>query len=123
MDKPESIIGYEVGYSLVDETDILPQTKMRDVFAMITGRNRSVLPNGDMNCTDVVGTPEGFKWAYQFFVREKSPDRRIIRAKTQDNPFLPPDYLSTLQGIYTPQQLEAYTSSLSLVFSSRPAVS
>lgn len=110
MDKPESIIGYEVGYSLVDETDILPQTKMRDVFAMITGRNRSVLPNGDMNCTDVVGTPEGFKWAYQFFVREKSPDRRIIRAKTQDNPFLPPDYLPTLQGIYTPQQLEAYTN-------------
>ena len=27
MDKPESIIGYEVGYSLVDETDILQQRK------------------------------------------------------------------------------------------------
>lgn len=110
MDKPESIIGYEVGYSLVDETDILPQRKMTDVFAMIVGRNRSNLPKGDINCTDVVGTPEGFKWAYQFFVRDKSPNRKIIKAKTKDNPFNPPDYLSTLQGIYSPQQLEAYTN-------------
>lgn len=111
-DKPESIIGYEVGYSLVDETDILPQQKMTDVFAMITGRNRSVLPNGDVNCTDVVGTPEGFKWAYQFFVREAKENRRIINAKTKDNPFLPADYLSTLEGIYTPEQLEAYTNGI-----------
>lgn len=108
MDNPASIVGYEVGYSLVDETDILPTVKMTEVFAMITGRNRSILPNGDVNCTDVVGTPEGFKWAYNFFIREKGESRVIIRAKTKDNPFLPPEYIKTLEAIYSPQQLEAY---------------
>jgi hypothetical protein len=54
MSDPERIIGYEVGYSLIDETDILSKDKMSDVFMKIIGRNRSVL--GHINQTDVVGT-------------------------------------------------------------------
>lgn len=108
MDNPSSIVGYEVGYSLIDETDILPANKMEEVFAMIIARNRLKLPNGEINKTDVVGTPEGFKWAYKFFVKESSADRVIIRAKTADNPFLPPNYIDTLRATYTEQQLAAY---------------
>ena len=40
MSDPERIIGYEVGYSLIDETDILSKDKMADVFMKIIGRNR-----------------------------------------------------------------------------------
>lgn len=108
MDNPASIIGYEVGYSLVDETDILPTNKMATVFAMVLGRNRSLLPNGDRNCTDVVGTPEGFKWAYNFFVKEAKEGRLLIKGKTKDNPYLPPNYIEDLQDTYSPEQLEAY---------------
>jgi phage terminase large subunit len=108
MDNPASIIGYEVGYSLVDETDILPTDKMTTVFAMVLGRNRSLLPNGDRNCTDVVGTPEGFKWAYNFFVKEAKEGRQLIKGRTKDNPFLPPNYIEDLKDTYTPEQLEAY---------------
>jgi hypothetical protein len=53
MSDPERIIGYEVGYSLIDETDILSKDKMSDVFMKIIGRNRSVLPLGHINQTDV----------------------------------------------------------------------
>jgi hypothetical protein len=42
---------------------------MSDVFMKIIGRNRSVLPLGHINQTDVVGTPEGFKWLYDFFIK------------------------------------------------------
>lgn len=109
MDKPESIVGYEVGYSLIDETDILPTHKMKDVFSKIIGRNRLPLPNGDVNCTDVVGTPEGFKWAYDFFVKQGDRDgRRLIKGKTKDNPFLPEGYITTLLDVYDEKQLEAY---------------
>ncbi|WP_257657712.1 phage terminase large subunit [Parapedobacter lycopersici] len=108
MDNPESIVGYEVGYSLIDETDILPTDKMTDVFAKIIARNRLKLPNGDINKTDVVGTPEGFKWAYRFFVKDKSPDRVIINGKTKDNTTLPSEYMKTLQDVYSPEQLDAY---------------
>ena len=108
MTNPERIVGYEVGYSLIDETDILSKDNMTEVFSKIIARNRRKLPNGDKNKTDVVGTPEGFKWAYDFFVKNTKPNRRIIKGRTVDNPFLPDGYIDTLSEIYTPQQLEAY---------------
>lgn len=108
LSNPERIVGYEVGYSLIDEADILPQSNMEDCFAKIIARNRSKLPNGEQNKTDVVGTPEGFKWTYNFFIRETKEGRKIIYGKTKDNPFLPEGYIQTLSETYTPQQLDAY---------------
>jgi len=108
MDRPERIIGYEVGYSLIDEADILPSDKMKDVFSKIIARNRTRLPNGDKNITDVVGTPEGFRWMYEYFVKNAKPNRRIIKARTKDNPFLPDGYIETLEESYSNEQLEAY---------------
>lgn len=108
MDNPDRIIGYEVGYSLIDEVDILPLDKMNDVYARILGRNRAVLPSDELNQTDVVGTPEGFKWFYNYYVRNGNKNRHLIKAKTTDNPFLPPDYIDSLKDTYTNEQLEAY---------------
>lgn len=108
MDKPESIVGYEVGYSLIDETDILPKDKMTDVFTKIVGRNRLKLPDGSINKTDVVGTPEGFKWAYDFFVKNTKGNRKIVKGKTSDNFTLPDTFVDTLREVYTEEQLLAY---------------
>lgn len=108
MSDPERIIGYEVGYSLIDETDILSKDKMADVFMKIIGRNRSVLPKGMINQTDVVGTPEGFKWLYEFFIKNASESKHVIKAKTFDNPFLPDGYIETLKETYTESQVTAY---------------
>jgi len=108
MSDPERIIGYEVGYSLIDETDALPKDKMTDVFMKIIGRNRSVLPSGHINQTDVVGTPEGFKWLHEFFVKNATESKAIIKAKTYDNPFLPAGYIQTLRETYTEAQVNAY---------------
>lgn len=108
MSDPERIIGYEVGYSLIDETDALPKDKMTDVFMKIIGRNRSVLPSGHINQTDVVGTPEGFKWLHEFFVKNATDSKAIIKAKTYDNPFLPAGYIQTLRETYTEAQVNAY---------------
>ena len=108
MSDPERIIGYEVGYSLIDETDALSKDKMSDVFMKIIGRNRSKLPNGHINQTDVVGTPEGFKWLHEFFVKNSTESKAIIKAKTYDNPFLPAGYIQTLRETYTEAQVNAY---------------
>jgi phage terminase large subunit len=105
---PDRIVGYEVGYSLVDETDLLPMENMTNAFKKIIARNRKPLPKGETNQVDVVGTPEGFKFAYNYFVKEKKANRIIIKAKTADNPYLPDDYIDMLADSYTPQQLEAY---------------
>jgi phage terminase large subunit len=108
MSDPDRIIGYEVGYSLIDETDILSKDKMSEVFMKIIGRNRKPLPNGQINQTDVVGTPEGFKWLYDFFVKNKTDDRVMIKARSYDNPFLPTNYIEILKETYTEEQVTAY---------------
>lgn len=108
MSNPETIVGYETAYSLIDETDILPTDKMNLAFAKIIGRNRAILPEGQVNQTDVVGTPEGFKWLYDFFVKNPNQNKTIIKAKTIDNPFLPSDYIDNLKETYTEAQVKAY---------------
>jgi hypothetical protein len=107
-DKPEFIIGYEVGYSLIDEADVLPKKKMANIFKKIAARNRVPLPDGSINCIDLVSTPEGFEFMYEFFVKDAKPNRRLIKARTGDNPFLPESYIDTLREIYTHEELEAY---------------
>jgi hypothetical protein len=108
MDNPSRIIGYDVGYSLIDEADILPTDKMTDVYSRIIARNRSKLPNGDKNITDVVGTPEGYRWMYNYFVKNTKTGRKLIKARTMDNPFLPESYIETLTETYSEEQLMAY---------------
>lgn len=108
MDNPDLIVGYEVGYSLIDEADVLPTNKMKELFVKILSRNRKPLSNGDINQLDFVSTPEGFKFLYEFFVKKPSEDKVLIKGRSYDNPFLPKDYLEAMESQYTPQQLEAY---------------
>ena len=108
MDNPSLIVGYEVGYSLIDECDVLPKRKMTTVFKQILARNRVELPNGKRNQTDVVGTPEGFKWFYDFFITNANENKTLIKAKTQDNPYLPEGYVESLSDSYTAEELQAY---------------
>ena len=110
MDNPATIIGYEVGYSLIDEADILPIDKMKAVFLRIVARNRVYLPDGKQNSIDLVSTPEGFNFLYDFFVRNYKNNRKLIKAKTIDNPYLPPTYIETLKDTLTIEQFEAYTN-------------
>lgn len=105
MDNPDLIVGYEVGYSLIDEADILAMQKMYDVYIKVLGRNRS---NPVKNCLDFVSTPEGFKFMYDFFVSNTKEDRVLIKGKTTDNPYLPPDYVENLKQNYSANQLKAY---------------
>lgn len=109
MSEPETIIGYEVGYSLVDETDILPMDKMTIAYENITARNRTKLPNGEQNIVDVVGTPEGYKWYYTNFKKEPLPGSKLIVASTYSNLHnLPDDYIDKLSALFPPNRLEAY---------------
>lgn len=108
MTKPETIVGYETFYSIIDEIDILIKGKASAVFKKIIARNRQVCDKGAKNAIDLVSTPEGFNFLYNFAVKEASPDKFLIKAKTSDNPFLPDDYIKTLAAEYTEEELTAY---------------
>lgn len=108
MDTPDLIVGYEVGYSCIDEADVIDKRKMDTAFKKILGRNRIPLPDGAINSTDFVSTPEGFKFLYDFFVKNKNPNRVLIKGKTESNKHLPPSFIETLKDSYSEQELDAY---------------
>lgn len=142
MSEPESIVGYQVGYSLIDETDILKKEIMDKAFKKILGRNRLVVqieddevlseydetgepPEGTywhnelsalcwINSIDVAGTPEGFKWFYDRFERNFNIEfDLLVRASTYSNLHnLPADFIDTLRSQYPAELFNAYVEGL-----------
>lgn len=113
MDRPELIVGYQTAYSLIDEADIPVHAKMKKIFVKIVARCRANTPDGSLNCTDMISTPEGFGFMHEFFVKNGDrKGRHMIQASTRDNFFLPDDYIETLAEVYTDEELDAYLDGL-----------
>jgi phage terminase large subunit len=51
----------------------------------------------------VTGTPNGFDWEYDLFVRRGLPTHTYIQVPSSANRHLPPDYVPGLQALYTPE--------------------
>jgi phage terminase large subunit len=107
MDNPLMIAGYEVGYSVIDEIDRMSLLKAKEAFESITARNRTVM-KFDKNAVDFVCTPEGFKFLHEFFIKNPSPNKKLIKARTEENPFLPDDFILRLTETYDNARLKAY---------------
>lgn len=109
LDNPSSIVSYSVGYSLVDEFDVIPAAKMKITNGRVVARNSYKNPNGEPNSIDYVSTPEGFGFAYQFFVKNINENKKLIRISTIDNESnLSDSYIQGLREAYDENQLKAY---------------
>lgn len=110
LDNPDRIIGYESYRAHVDEIDTLKPDHARAAWRKIIARNRQ-RPKGLLNPFNRVSaytTPEGFRFAYDMWVKLKPPGYEMIQAPTRSNPFLPEDYISSLRASYPAQLIEAY---------------
>ena len=102
--------GLNAAAFLIDELDLIDPDVARAAWRMLTSRLRK----GNVYQGCATTTPEGFRFAYQFFVEEVrakpelAAQRRIIKASTYDNPFLPPDYIPSLLDQYPEQLIKAY---------------
>ena len=100
----QRIRGQNLAWCLADEIDTSPTETAQKASEMMLARMRS----GNINQLAVATTPEGFKWAYRTFVENDAEDKRLIRAKTSDNPYLPKDFIESLQRNYPAQLIAAY---------------
>lgn len=103
----QRIIGINAAWILADEIDTVNPAIANKAFPKILGRLRS----GNVRQFAAASTPEGFRWMWQTFASEDGKgreDRRLIRMRTQDNPYLPPDFIERMQANYDPQLLKAY---------------
>lgn len=110
LDNPARIIGYESYRAHVDEIDTLKQDQATLAWRKIIARNRQ-RPRGlkaPFNRVSAYTTPEGFRFAYDTWVKNKKPGYEMVQAPTRTNPFLPTDYIDALRASYPPQLIEAY---------------
>jgi hypothetical protein len=107
MDNPDSIVSYSVGYSLVDEVDVVHPNIREDAMKRIASRNSFM--KGAPNQIDFVSTPEGFAYMYNFFEKNHNENKLLLRLKTNDNADnLADGYIQGLREQYTEEQLKAY---------------
>lgn len=110
LEKGERIVGSEYTYAMIDELDTVPMAKAKKAFEMITGRLRGI----EDAQLFIVTTPEGFRFTYDLMITQvqKKPElasqRRLIKAKTTDNPYLPKSYIKKLRDNYDPKMLDQY---------------
>ena len=99
------IRGQNLSFCCADEIDTSPQDVAQKASEMILARLRGG-PNPQFA---VASTPEGYKWMYNTFVEgADNEDRRLIKAKTTDNPYLPSGFVESLYQNYDPQLIASY---------------
>jgi hypothetical protein len=98
------IRGQTLSSILADEMDTSPFLVAQKAGEMMLARLRGGLKPQ----LAVASTPEGYNWMYSTFVENDGPDRRLIKAKTTDNPHLPPGFVESLYTNFPPQLVASY---------------
>lgn len=102
------MVGNEYAFACFDEMDMMGYDTAWAAWRMAESRLSLVTPGKTKQIT-ASSTPEGFNFLYEFFEQNKNePDRRIIKARTRDNPFIDPEYV---EGI-----LRSYPKNLALAY-------
>jgi PBSX family phage terminase large subunit len=98
------IRGQTLSAILADEIDTSPHEVAQKASEMMLARLRG----GTNPQLAVASTPEGFRWMYSTFIENPAPDRRLIKARTTDNPHLPAGFVESLYANYPPQLIASY---------------
>jgi hypothetical protein len=114
LEKPAEIVGFKIGYALIDELDLLKKEKAALAWRKVLARMRYKV-DGLKNGVDITTTPEGFKFVYEQFVKQlrDKPELRelygLVQASTYENAKnLNADYIPSLRASYPPQLIDAY---------------
>jgi len=99
------IRGQNLSFVLADEIDTSPMEVAQKAAEMMLARLRG----GQKPQLALASTPEGYKYLYRTFVEQgDNPDRRLIKAKTTDNPYLPVGFVDSLYQNYDSQLVASY---------------
>lgn len=104
LENVDRLIGVNAAWILADEIDTVKEEIASRAIVKLQGRVRV----GNCRQIGFATTPEGYRFMHSFFVREASPEKLLIKAKTTDNPYLDPDYAANLIKQYPPQLVESY---------------
>lgn len=95
---------------LLDEVDELPEDTMIEAMKSVSQRCRQKLP-GQRSCFIMsASTAQGYKGFYRLYTHYKKAHIAFVltRAWTEDNIYLPPEYIEDLKKSFTPTELEVF---------------
>ena len=97
-DNPEMLRGPNLSGVWMDEASL----SKREAFDILVGRLRE---GGEMGWLAATFTPKGkAHWTYKVF-GAGGPDVELIHAQSDENPFLPPEFVENVRKRYTAQQI------------------
>lgn len=81
-----------LGFAVVEEATSIPEATMLEVLGRLRRKGASRRCYASCN----PGSPGHY--LYEWFVDEQRPGYRMVKSNTYANPFLPPDYIQTLEN-------------------------
>lgn len=91
-----------LGAAVIEEVLSIP----RETVLEVQGRLRRPSSSRRMTAGCNPGSPEHY--LYEIFVRDPLPGHRLIKSNTYANPFLPPDYVKSLEQTLDPDMKQRY---------------
>ena len=97
----DKLRGLEIGWFFIDEA----QEVAEEVFKILTTRLRWRLPDGSApRYTGLLTCNPSINWIKTRFIDQKLPDHVFIQSLAYENPYLPEDYISTLEDILSEKE-------------------
>ena len=93
-DDPEKLRGPNLASFYGDEASLWPHM----AWKILIGRIRQA---GFKPKAWITATPKGFNWIYEEFVEKKREEYELIHCSSEENPYLPKDYIQSLKDSYT----------------------
>lgn len=100
----ERLVGINAASLVVDEADTVKQEIAEAALVKLQGRVR--VGKAPQIC--FVSTPEGRRFIWNFFEKEKASDKKLYRADTRSNPYIDESYVKDLLEKYPAHLAAAY---------------
>lgn len=117
MQNPDDIYAFNFHAAICDEIDEIPQDRVKKIVTAIQERCRAVMPaslNGNMPSREPFiffsTTAQGLGGTYMLTeeFKKNGVPFAVIRARTQDNPYLAPSQIKLLRKLYTEDEARAF---------------
>lgn len=108
--EPGKVFGQSVHAALCDEVDELEEDVMIEAMKSVSQRVRQVVPNHRSPFVMAASTAQGMKGFYRLYsaYRKNGVGFVLVHARTQDNWYLPKEYIEDLWKNFTPTERRVY---------------
>jgi hypothetical protein len=101
-DKGASIRGPNLAWMGINEVTLIAKETFDAALARVRLKKANLLQ------TVMSGTPEGFNWAYEYFIENQRSDTQLIFGSTRENIHVHSSYVGILQNSYDELMIEQY---------------